>query len=317
MLNTLLNAFSNDELMSPKGKDFIHLKEHAEFRLIIGGWGKYLRSNPRIIICELIPEDIQGILEEQQELAQSLLSHSEFENQARYNQLLASIKKLVPSIQRATGDSEKQDTIITNSTNFSMTGRLDGQFAGFYNSLSLTAAGTFVNYKHFYRQVTKSSDKSLHRFVENLTINATVTDIEIYIEAISSHWSKWMKRTVSMSDKGSSKVRKNANFAYLKMLDELLKKLKNLKIMIEADKNIHAKKVYKWSKFKENELPILSDYFKKNGREIEFNNSNGSFTTNFKESTSKIILEFPASSTVYFDISKNNIGGLPLKLIKL
>ena len=64
---------------------------------------------------------------------------------------------------------------------------------------NFNAQGNHQEYEHYYRSVTKSSDESLHRVVENITSNITIPRLAQYIDALRSHWKKWTNITENIS----------------------------------------------------------------------------------------------------------------------
>ena len=285
----------------------------VECRILYGDLERYLKGEPKILTIDSMPASIGSLLEKHQSLISMLLRDTSGQKEAEYSQNLSKYKLLAPSIQRHTGESEHRDKRISDSGTFSVTGSVDGIVDGYYTSLQLAASGQYTNYEHYYREVTKASDPSLYSVIENLTANATVDDLELYIDAMSMHWKKWNRRTVSMRNQGTAGVMKVANRAYLTMLDMHIKNFEFLHETIINDKNDRLKLQAEWTYFKKNEGVILSDYLKNSSKEICISSS-GSFRLPGDSQFKRLILKFPSSETLFIDVSS---GVVPIQNVRV
>jgi hypothetical protein len=291
--------------------------QETEFRLIIDDWNDYLVKNPRIIVTEAIPSEIIDIIDEGHNITSILFGYSKDANDSYFQNKLSYLKKLAPSITRNRGESEHRDKRISHSGTLNLSGDINGYIDGHYINSHFDAEASYTNYEHYYREVTKFSNESLHRVVENLTANTTIPRLEQYIDALRQHWKNWNNTTLSMSTKGSSGVSREANLAYLELLNYHIRNSENLYKEIESIKQEHQRALKKWQDFRKYSAPLLSNYLKKNGKPLKIG-ANGSFSVENYSDSNNMILEFPTiSEVVYYNLSsKNPPVDLPFKLIE-
>lgn len=287
----------------------------AEFRLLIEDWNGYLESNPRVIQTGNIPEDILEIIGEGHVIISSIFNNTKKDNTYYLNRL-NHLKSFIPTTISRSGESQVRDKILDRSATYSLSGNLNGYVSNYAVNTNFNAQGNYQEYQHYYRSVTKSSDESLHRVVENITSNISIERLAQYIDALRSHWKKWTNITENISNAvGSAGVLKEANVAYLELLDTHIKNFEMLSDEINEKDTKHQLMLRKWKSYKTNKLVLLRDYFNKKGNYIEVGDRGDFIVPDYSTSTN-LVLEFPTSELVYFNLNTLDSGDLPFKLIQ-
>ncbi len=234
-----------------------HISAQSErFFLDSGSWQKYLQESPVVLIAG-VPPEIDEILSQGEKILVNLFDAERLDPDAmvaeRFGPRLENLKNATPDVVTAEG--------------YSTTYRRE---SGSYASSNYARVGGVY---YYYRTEAKerSTSKNLIRDVRFAVRNIDLESIDNRVETLRMSHRKWTDRTSEMPGTGTSKLIREANFAYLRRLKEYIGEWVRLqnekedfrKTVLESQMD-RVQTLKQWADFEANEIEALRLFFEEN-----------------------------------------------------
>ncbi len=235
----------------------------VEYALLSDPWSRYLGASPKLYILPKLSDNVRTLLEEEQALAQVILSGSgRVEDRVEYlvlNDVLDELKSAVPSA-------------ATRTSNYTRSYSSSGTRSYAYSSSSgysyaRNGGGGSSGYSTVFKRVHRSSSPALARSVENVVLNATLEDIGQRVDALDSLITVWSRKTEVMSLSGIDGAMRSANLDYLASLETyaddfraLREEIKKIEGFAVKDASLAKERLVDWQTFEGDGLVALDRY---------------------------------------------------------
>lgn len=307
---------SQPEVEPPSIAETENRETSDHYILLSEPWKKYFRGEPQLFVVDSLSKGIQDLLTEEQNLIKSVLDSSatagESSEYAELEERLNELKTMIPSAETASGyvaTGSRSYSYVSGNTVYTRTGRT------YYNGYYYTNV----------RAKQKSSSPALVRSVQGLVHNATLDleDLDQRIEALQNLISKWSRRTSEMNASGTSGIMRDANEAYLSILQNFTKDFSALRTEVSKVENEQARSAQnkslnleKWKSFENNRLNILSEYLQSNAKFKIEPKADGTFPTpDLKPNEQLVMVCTIGERDLYFEVSPERHKMHPFVLV--
>ncbi|MGJ8637896.1 MAG: hypothetical protein ACSHYA_00760 [Opitutaceae bacterium] len=301
---------------SPKGNP---VSASGPYVLVTDPWSRFFTSDPTVYCVPKMSDELKSILDEQQILAGSVLSATgKREERPEFFPLLDRLeilKSAIPSTETKVGYASRRS---------GGSGDRSAAYSASDNSYHYARNGSGSSgYRSTFSSVHKTSSPALARSVENLVLNASLSDLDQRIDGLEQLISVWSKKAEVMSSNGMEGVMRSANLAYLRSLkdytDDFLDLQKSLEDVVEqadmaeSNRDLHLQQ---WAHFEETRLPLLHDYVQNKFRHKVVSHEAGRYMLPPHLDQDLVILACTIGDRVlYFELFRREEARHPFRLL--
>lgn len=159
---------------------------------------------------------------------------------------------------------------------------------------------------------------------ESVVGNLTLSDLTLRTDSLQQIIDRWTRESTEMNSSGAVGKRRSANFKYLKVLQDVVDRLKDIRAGVKkvADdslaKSVERKAILeKWQIFEKEDLPILDEYVQSNIVERILPSADGKYIVPNRKDVVWLYSCTISNRRLYFSLSSKSHEKHPFKLVDL